>query len=101
MTDFRDLKIDLVYETSTSDINNKLVIPLLSNSKLYRRGVGYFSASWIQLVSKGLLKIVENDGKIQLITSPKMSDEVREAFHSYRINYEGFDKTFRLIKTKS
>ena len=37
----------------------------------------------------------------QLILSPKMSDEVREAFHRYRINYEGFDKTFRLIKTKS
>ena len=75
MESFKDLKIDLVYETSTSDINNKLVIPLLSHSKLYRRGVGYFSASWIQLVSKGLLKIVENNGKIQLITSPKMNDE--------------------------
>ena len=82
MTDFRDLKIDLVYETSTSDINNKLVIPLLSNSKLYRRGVGYFSASWIQLVSKGLLKIVENNGKIQLITSPKMSDEEWQAIRT-------------------
>lgn len=75
MESFRELNIDLVYETSTSDINKKLVIPLLSNSKLYRRGVGYFSASWIQLVSKGLLQIVENCGKIQLITSPKMSDE--------------------------
>ncbi len=75
MESFKDLKIDLVYETSTSNINNKLMIPLLSNSKLYRRGVGYFSASWIQLVSKGLYGIVENGGKIQLITSPKMSDE--------------------------
>lgn len=75
MESFKDLDIELVYETSTSDVNDKLVIPLLSNSKLYRRGVGYFSASWIQLVSKGLLKIVENNGKIQLITSPKMSDE--------------------------
>jgi len=75
MESFKDLNIDLVYETSTSNINNKLVIPLLSNSKLYRRGVGYFSASWIQLVSKGLYGIVENGGKIQLITSPKMSDE--------------------------
>lgn len=75
MGSFKDLNIDLVYETSTSNINNKLVIPLLSNSKLYRRGVGYFSASWIQLVSKGLYSIVENGGKIQLITSPKMSDE--------------------------
>ena len=41
------------------------------------------------------------DNGQQLTLSPKMSDEVREAFHSYRINYEGFDKTFRLIKTKS
>lgn len=75
MESFKDLKIELVYETSTSDINNQLIIPLLSRSKLYRRGVGFFSASWIQLVSKGLLGIVENDGKIQLITSPKMTDE--------------------------
>ena len=37
----------------------------------------------------------------QLTLSPKMSDEVREAFHRYRVNYEGFDKTFRLIKTKA
>ena len=75
MMSFRDLSIDLVYETSTSDINKKLMIPLLSCSRLYRRGVGYFSASWVQLVSYGLLQLVENDGKIQLITSPKMSDE--------------------------
>ena len=75
MQSFKDLKIDLVYETSTSNINNELIIPILSHTKLYRRGVGYFSASWIQLVSKGLLKIVENNGKVQLITSPKMNDE--------------------------
>lgn len=75
MCNFRDLNIGLVYETSTSDVNNKLVIPLLSNSKLYRRGVGYFSASWIKLVSSGLLNLVENEGKIQLITSPKMTDD--------------------------
>ena len=75
MGNFRDLNIGLVYETSTSDVNNKLVIPLLSNSKLYRRGVGYFSASWIKLVSSGLLNLVENEGKIQLITSPKMTDD--------------------------
>ena len=75
MGNFKDLNIGLVYETSTSDVNNKLVIPLLSDSKLYRRGVGYFSASWIKLVSTGLLNLVENNGKIQLITSPKMTDE--------------------------
>lgn len=75
MGNFRDLNIGLVYETSTSDISDKLIIPLLSNSKLYRRGVGYFSASWIQLVSNGLINLVDNNGKIQLITSPKMTDE--------------------------
>ena len=41
------------------------------------------------------------DNGQQLVLSPKMSDDVREAFHRYRTNYEGFDNTFRLIKTKT
>ncbi len=81
MSCFKDLNLGLVYDTTEieSGVEDELIIPLLKNTKLCKRGVGYFSSSWIKIVSKGLLQLVENDGKINLITSPKLTKEDWEA----------------------
>lgn len=75
----RDLKLKNIYRNSTDEIINDLVVPLLKESHNYYRGVGFFTSSWIRLVTKGLKSIIENDGKIYLITSPKLSKEDWEA----------------------
>ena len=67
---FKKLNLKLVYDNSTNEIINELVIPLLKESKEYYRGVGFFSSSWITLVTQGLECIATKRGKISLITSP-------------------------------
>lgn len=76
---FRDMNIKLIYDTSQTSIIDELIVPLLNNSKTYYRGVGYFSSAWIKLVTKGLRGIVENGGKIHILTSPQLSHEYWDA----------------------
>lgn len=76
---FRDLKLKLIYDNSTEEITDALIVPLLVESKVYYRGVGYFSSNWIKLVTQGLHEIAEKGGKIHLITSPNLSEDDWEA----------------------
>lgn len=70
-----DLKLKNIYRNSDDKILEDLVIPLLKQSKNYYRGVGFFNSNWIKLVTKGIESIIQRDGKIFLITSPKLSEE--------------------------
>ena len=60
----QDLKLKNIYRNSTDEIINDLVIPLLNESHNYYRGVGFFTSSWIRLVTRGLKSIIGNSGKI-------------------------------------
>lgn len=70
-----DLELKNIYRNSTNEILNDLVIPLLKESKVYYRGVGFFTSNWIKLVTTGIESLIKNNGKIYLITSPKLSQE--------------------------
>lgn len=72
---FKKLNLKLIYDNSTNEIIKELVIPLLKESKEYYRGVGFFSSSWINLVTQGLECIATKRGKISLITSPILSEK--------------------------
>jgi len=71
----RLLNLKNVYDSSESDLINELIIPLLKESILYRRGVGFFSSSWLRLASIGLTGLIENGGSAQIILSPNISKE--------------------------
>lgn len=75
----QDLKLKNIYRNSTDKIIDDLVVPLLNKSCNYYRGVGFFTSSWIKLATRGIKSIIENDGKIYLITSPKLSQSDWEA----------------------
>lgn len=70
-----DLKLNNIYRNSNEEILNDLIIPLLKESKIYYRGVGFFSSNWIKLVLTGIESIIKRKGKIYLITSPKLSED--------------------------
>lgn len=72
---FKDLKIKLIYDTSTSNIVDELIVPLLSQSREYYRGVGYFSSAWLGLAFKGIQELILKNGRIRLLTSPQLSSE--------------------------
>lgn len=70
----RDLVLDCVYDTSEGkDIVHDLLVPLLSNSNRYRRGVGFFTSGWLRLNTKGLVEFAKREGIAQIVTSPYLS----------------------------
>lgn len=83
--DFSDLDLKFKYRSNEDDIVSDFYFPLLSHSVLYKRAVGFFTSSSLLELSKGLSKLLERNGKVLLITSPKLSQEDIKAIE---IGYE-------------
>ncbi len=80
----KDIGIKNEYRSLIDDVANDFYIPLLSNAVLYQRAVGFFSSSALTMIAKGIEKLVENNGNIQIIASPKLSasdiEEIRKGY---------------------
>ena len=73
---FDDIRCTIKQSYRTPDnIIDEFYIPLLSRAKHYDRAVGFFSSSILIDISIGLSKLIENHGKIRLITSPRLQEE--------------------------
>lgn len=78
---FTDLNLLKQYKTYKNDIVEEFYSPVLSRAKLYQRSVGFFSSSALIELAPGLAKLAQNNGKIQLIVSPHLSEEDVEAIN--------------------
>jgi len=78
----KDINLKNEYRTGQSNVINEFYIPLLSNAVLYKRAVGFFSSTALIQIAKGIAKLVENGGKIELIASPRLSEEDIEAMQA-------------------
>jgi len=76
---FTDLKLNKIYDSSDSSIVDDFLIPTLSRSLFYDRGVGFFSSGWLREASAGMVKFAENGGVARWITSPILSKDDYEA----------------------
>ena len=85
----KDINIETEYRSSKNDIINEFYIPMLKESISYKRAVGFFSSSSLKEISKGLKYFIKNNGKIQIVTSPNLSEEDVEAIKK---GYELRDK---------
>lgn len=74
-------EIDLsgVIDTDSTDFVEEFYNPLLSRATHYKRGVGYFSGSWVQSASRGLSSLAERGGSAKWIMSPILSESDLEA----------------------
>ncbi len=75
----KEVKIKDEYRSLIDDIVNDFYIPVLNESVIYKRAVGFFSSSALLEIAKGSSNLVQNGGKIQLIASPNLSEEDIEA----------------------
>ncbi|MGI6440320.1 MAG: DEAD/DEAH box helicase family protein [Peptoniphilaceae bacterium] len=75
----QDLVIKDVYRSKLDDLVHDFYIPVLSQSIIYKRSVGFFSSSSLIEISKGICNFVKRGGKIYLVTSPCLSEEDVEA----------------------
>lgn len=89
---FTQISIKPEYRSLRDDIVNEFYIPMLENSILYKRAVGFFSSSALIEISRGITGLIKNGGKIQLIASPRLSDEDIEAIN------KGFELRDKVIE---
>ena len=71
----QDISIDLEYRSNRKDVVTDFYIPVLGQSIEYDRAVGFFSSTALIEISKGIGRLLENGGTINLIASPKLSEE--------------------------
>ena len=70
-----DLTILRGYKTNKNDVVKEFYIPVLKQSVLYKRAVGFFSSTALIELSKGISGLVRNGGKIKFIVSPLLTEE--------------------------
>src|SRR5688572_15274374 len=72
---FTQLDIPFALNTSKNDLIEQFFVPLLKNSVLYDRGVGFFSSNWVKQSFIGMAEFAKNGGKARWITSPILNKE--------------------------
>jgi superfamily II DNA or RNA helicase len=102
---FPSLQLKNIYDNAADDIFEDLFNPLLTNAVSYKRGVGYFTSSWLEICMDGLVKMAEEEGKIILVTSPHLNERDWDAFRlgnearQNELLYESLTKQVADIKT--
>ena len=72
---YESLNILRSYKTNKNDIVREFYVPILTQSVLYKRAVGFFSSTALIELSKGISGLIRNGGKIKFIVSPLLSEE--------------------------
>ncbi len=70
-----DVHIKNEYRSLIDNVVTDFYIPVLQESTLYQRAVGFFSSSALIAISKGVEGLIANGGRIQIIVSPRLSQE--------------------------
>jgi len=82
MSSFQDLNLPTMMDTSNHDLVSDFFTPLLSNSVLYDRGVGFFSSGWLRINCHGMVDFANNGGRARWVTSPILDEADWEALEA-------------------
>lgn len=74
-----ELDIQDEYRSNDGSIVENFYIPCLEKSTVYKRAVGFFSSTSMAVAAEGLTSLIKAGGQMQLVASPKLSDEDIEA----------------------
>jgi hypothetical protein len=75
MSSFIELPLPKTLDTSTADIIQDFFVPVLAHAIRYDRGVGFFSAAWLRLTTRGMVVFAYNSGRARWVTSPILSED--------------------------
>lgn len=91
---FKELNIQRSYISFGDDnIAKSFLVPALKCTKVYKRSVGFFSSGVFKPIMEGIVGLVRNQGKIQLIASPNLSEEDIEAINA------GYEQREKIIES--
>lgn len=84
-----ELNFELEYRSLRKNVIKEFYEPALKKAISYQRAVGFFSSSALIEISSGIQGLIENGGRIQLVASPKLSEEDLEAIqYGYKTREE-------------
>lgn len=86
------LQIKTEYRSFRDNIVQDFYVPILRESILYKRAVGFFSSSALSEIARGIVVFIKNGGTIQLVASPFLSDDDIKAIN------EGYARRNEIIK---
>ena len=69
------IEIAKEYRNQQCNVIKDFYIPILNETVMYKRAVGFFNSSALYEMAIGLEQLVRNNGKIQLIVSPQLTEE--------------------------
>jgi len=78
---FTDIELKPEYRSLLNNIIREFYTPVLSQSVLYKRAVGFFSSSALVDLASGITGLIQNGGEIQLIASPRLTKEDVDAIN--------------------
>ena len=70
-----ELNIDRSYRSNKNNMVKDFYNPTLSVATHYKRAVGYFTVFSLINASQGLSNLISNGGNVEIIASPKLSEE--------------------------
>ena len=94
---FKELSLKIKYDSDEDNILEDFYIPVLEHSITYKRIAGFFSSTSLSIAARGIMGLVKNGGKMQLITSSYLSKQDFEIIKNNtktknHILYENFQK---------
>ena len=89
---FQDIDIKPEYRSLLDNVVSDFYNPLLNEAVLYRRAVGFFSSSALIEITNGIQGLLQNNGRIELIASPRLTPEDIEAIE------DGFERRNEIIE---
>lgn len=82
---FQELNIQIRYRSEIHNFPKDFLIPVLSQTKLYKRGTGYFSTTSLLQLSIGLFEMAKNGGKVQIVCSPFLDErDIKAIEYGYK-----------------
>lgn len=92
----RDISIKHSYISyGEGGIATALINPALKHAKVYKRSVGFFSSSSLLVIMDGIISLIRNNGRIQLIASPHLNaDDIMTIKTGYDIRSKLIENIF-------
>ena len=79
----QDVSVKNEYRSLIDNVVQEFYIPLLEQAKVYKRAVGFFSSSSLVEITKGIATMASNGGKIQIVASPYLSEDIEAIQKGY------------------
>lgn len=76
---FKDISYKTHYDSIKDDVLNEFYIPTLKQTKKYQRTVAYFESKFLALAASGLKEFILNNGKMELVCGPKLTQSEIES----------------------